>query len=70
MTAETVNNVHFFPGYGGIFALLDGVGQSLGHEAERPAVRHLLAGRVTHRFGQLRDKFGTSWMVIRSKVIS
>jgi uncharacterized glyoxalase superfamily protein PhnB len=23
-----------------------------------------------HRFGQLRDKFGTSWMVIRSKVIS
>ena len=21
-----------------------------------------------HRFGQLRDKFGTSWMVIRSKM--
>ena len=21
-----------------------------------------------HRFGQLRDKFGTSWMVVRSKM--
>jgi len=46
-------------------------------EAER--VYHLLAegGEVcmkmgetffAHRFGQLRDKFGTSWMVIRSKM--